>query len=350
MSGSGSVHPTNPANPAGLKDPTQFRALIANAAEYLLKHFNGVNSQTRDVAQRTSNNRSIKERQLGLLWCLRCEAMTQVTSAGLQVGDCTQATNLARRASEVFKDPDHLKAARASYDFVMSVGGIDKLEEYKKKSEAIQGRKLDDSLLGYIEVLEKYKMGIGSVLMMVWQCGSKSFVRVVDQFSDSDMSTCICVRFLVNSKEGKAMYTVVPITTINLNCTIATGANLQKLFDEVCECHNINKLYDLHMANAPLRSRYSEHDFACAVVQQSRDGIEESPGLTKILAPCGSSHAAMSNKQGKMPLDASSLKKRADAVSLAKAADESDDEPMFVQESTREERERRGQLEAIWLE
>jgi hypothetical protein len=324
--------------------------MIFKSSNDLVKHFNELDSQARDVAQRMSDNRSIKERHLSQLSRLRSEAMAQVVKAGLQAGDCASATNLARRASEVFKDPDHLKAARASYDFVTSIGGIDKLEEYKKKSEAIQDRKLDDSLLEYTEVLDKYKMGIGSVIMMVWSCGSKSFVRVVDQFSDSKLSTSICVQLLVNSKEGKVMYTVVPIVTINTHCTIATGANLQKLFDDVCDGDNIKKLYDLHVSNTPLRSRYSEHDFARVVVQQSRDGIEESPGLTKILAPCGSLAPAVSNKQGKMPMDASSLKKLADAASQAKAADESDDEPMFVHERTREERDRQGQLEAIWVE
>tara|TARA_B110001452_G_scaffold201956_1_gene172027 strand:- start:4837 stop:5811 length:975 start_codon:yes stop_codon:yes gene_type:complete len=324
--------------------------MIFKAAKDMVKHFNGLDSQARDVAQSMSDNRSIKERHLSQVSRLRSEALTQVVNAGLQAGDCVPATNLARRASDVFKDPDHLKAARASYDFVMSIGGIDKLEEYKKKSEAIQDRKLDDSLLEYTEVLDKYKMVIGSVIMMVWSCGSKSFVRVVDRFSDSNLSTSICVQLLVNSKEGKAMYTIVPIVTVNAHCTIATGANLQKLFDDVCEGDNIKKLYELHVDNTPLRSRYSEHDFARAVVQQSRDGIEESPGLTRILARCGSSDPAMSNKQGKMPMDASSLKKLADAASQAKASDESDDEPTFVQERTREDRDRQGRLEAICLE
>lgn len=346
MSGSGSGPP---ANPVGPNDLTRDE-MIFKAAKDLVKHLEELDSQARDVAQRMSDNQSIKGRHLRHIHQLNSEAVAQVVTAGLQFGDCASATKLARCASEVFKDPNHLKAARASYDLVMSIGGIDKLDEYKKKSEAIQDRKFDDSLLEYTEVLDRYKMGIGSVIMMVWSCGSKSFVRVVDQFSGSKLSTSICVQLLVNCKERKAMYTVVPIVAINTHCTIATGANLQKLFDDVCDGDNIKKLYDLHVSSTTLRNRYSERDFARVVVQQSRDGLEESPGLTRILAPCGSTPPSVSNKQGKMPMDASSLKKLADAASQAKAVGESEDEPMFVQERTREERDRQGQLEAIWLE
>jgi len=349
MSGSASAPPANPVGPKGVTRSE----LIFKSANNLMKHFSELDSQAREVNQSLRDNRLVKERHLSHLSLIRSKFTAQVTNAGFQVSNCATAERLARRASEVFDDPKHLKSARVSYDFVMSIGGIDKLDEYKKKSDAIQDRKLDDSLLEYTEVLDKYKMGIGSVIMMVWSCGSKSFVRVVEQLSDSTLSTLIRLRILVNSKDGKAMHTVVPITIINQNCVVASGANLQKLFDQVCEGDNIKKLYDLHVETTQIRSRYPEHEFSRAVVQKSRDGIEESPGLTNIIVPCGSLNPSMSNQQGNMPIDASSLKMLA-AASQAMVDDESDDEsdeePMFLKERTREERDRQGKLDAIFIE
>jgi hypothetical protein len=335
-----------PANAGGRNE------FIFKAANQLVNELAHLDKKAREVTQSIIDNRSIKDRNVAQFQRLRAEAVARVTQAGIPTGDARIpfALNLARRASDVFKDPDHLKAAKASHDFVASIGGIDKIEEYKKKSEAIKDRKVDDVLLNYDEVLSKYKMNTGSVIMMVWSCGSKSFVRVEDQFSDSKSSTSICVRLLVSAKNNKAVYTTVHINIINQYCIVVTGANLQKLFDEVCNADNIKKLYALHLENCPARYRYDEHDFARAVVQKSRDGIEESPGLTKILAPCGNADSSMSKKQGKMPMDASCLKKLADAASKAMAADESDDEPVFLAQRSRDERDRQGRLEAICLE
>ena len=265
MSETGSGPPATPSMPTsgGINE------FIFNAANDMVKHLACIDAKACDLNQSIIDNRELKKRYILQFHRLRGDAMTKVTNAGLQASDRDTATSLARRASEVFTDPDHLKSARTSYEFVMSIGGIDKVDELKKKSDAIQDRKLDDSLLEYSEVLNKYKMTIGSVIMMVWSCGSKSFVRVVDQFdcSNPKHSTSIYLRLLVHAKDGHAMYIVVPITTINQHCTVATGANLQELFDKVCDGDNIKKLYDIHVANTAVRNRYTEHVFARAVVQ-----------------------------------------------------------------------------------
>lgn len=107
----------------------------------MLKTIVSVNKQARELEQGTRNNRVITQRCRQEISRIEKNATRQFK----EESQCVPALNLARRASEVFENPEQLKLARASYDFVISIGGVDKVRELKKKSEAIQEGKLADS-------------------------------------------------------------------------------------------------------------------------------------------------------------------------------------------------------------
>jgi len=311
---------------------------------------------------------------------------------------------LASVAMGVFSSIEHVKRSKKAHQFVTSIGGVDKIKEINEKYEMIMNKKVDPELLEYTDVIEGVGAYVGAIASMTWHDGSNSFVAYSEQPKAALMkSTDIHLEILANpgSLAVKSFITV-PLATVKAHATIVGGPNLQSLFDGFCTDGNIRKLYDSYKSYANAASCISLEVYSREVIKQTRDAIEAKPGLKGLLKPCASDlptglpngllmaeliktirekphlkaqiqgvvqtqgmsepakmeairrifrgGAPLSKKEGKRPAQASALDSLADAAASCAAEADSDDEPRFAGEKSREQRDVEGRANAIVVE
>lgn len=257
---------------------------------------------------------------------------------------------LIRTAEQVFIDANHVKRAKAAHDMVSSIGGLDELGKLVEKVEAIKNRKVDPEMLDYEDVLASMSIAVGSIGLVTWDDGGKTFIKITEQFNGITSSTTICFTFLVRCRSGKSLFMSLSKDLLARTFVLVKWDNAQKLFDEVCSPSNVESLYKMHTSAAPPRLRYLKHEFTRVVTQESRDGINECPGLSNLLNKCErASVAAASKRDGKRTMSAADYQRFNQGTAPSGSADDDDDEPVFIQTVTRDQRDKEGFENAIVL-
>jgi hypothetical protein len=186
-------------------------------------------------------------------------------------------------ALHCFQNNSCLKFAKQSYDIVNNVGGLVNLQNILHKAQLIKNKKVDVNMLEYKDVLSTMSMNVGSIVLIEWKGGGKSFVKIVEQWKPIKCSTTICFTFLVRSRCGQQLYMTIPYTQLYSTSVLCNGNNVQQLFDELCKTSNIDKLYHTNHSKSRKRGRYNKEEFKEAFIRESYDGINACPGLANLI-------------------------------------------------------------------
>ena len=273
-------------------------------------------------------------------------------NAAVGYEQANEKRQLIRAAEQVFIDANHIKRAKAAHDMVSSIGGLNELGKLVEKAEAIKNRKVDPEMLDYEDVLASMSIGVGSIGLMTWDDGGKSFIKITDQFNGITSSTTICFTCLVHCRSGKSLFMSLSKDLFARTFVLVKWDNARKLFDEVCSPSNIDALYKTHTSATPPHLRYLKHEFTRVMTQESRDGIKECPGLSNLLNECerasATAAAAASKRDGKSTMSAAEYQHFTQATAPSGSADD-DDEPVFTHTVTRAQRDKKGFENAIVL-
>lgn len=338
MSGSGSGPPNN----------QMVAGMAAKAVSGFMATMSALQAEANTV---TSDLMTARQAQLRYQNQTRAERAKVNTAVGYE--QINEKKELIRTAEQVFTDAEHIKRAKAAHDMVSSIGGLDELGKLVEKAEAIKNRKVDPEMLDYEEVLASMSIGVGSIGLMTWDDGGKSFIKITDQFNGITSSTTICFTFLVHCRSGKSLFMSLSKDLLARTFVLVKGDNAQKLFDDVCSPSNIDALYKTHTSATPPRLRYLKHEFTRVVTQESRDGINQCPGLSNLLNECerasAAAAAAASKRDGKRTMSAAEYQHFTQATAPSGPADDDDDEPVFTHTVTRAQRDKKGFENAIVL-